>query len=238
MRALSAALLIVASLALPREGAGQAVQPLRRQGGASSGKAEQELVEVAALSLAISGRAPAGGSRLIGRFRDNGPGKLLPSAKFSVVASVCNRMAWQRDFLVWTSIESLVAPAVRDFATGRVDPTAGSISWGWMAELKDIRSKSIYSLANGACKKVSVGPFDLEPMMRSFDEPDSALPLWPWALRITLHVATREGKEVGSRQEVVRIEPRSDRVRDVSPKEMRIILGQEGGEPISIVPNN
>jgi len=236
MRLVLAGLMTLTAFALPQEASVKpAAVSVAQVIAADAAAAKRGFVEVSAMSLRIIGAPSARRIRKIEQFREDQSGRLLPSSNFSVVATVCNRMSWQQDFLVWTSIESVVAPAVRDFATGKIDPTGGVFSWGWMSELKDMRSNSVYSLSKDGCRVIEVGPFDLAPMMKSFDDPDD---LWAWAIRVKLHVTTRDGNEVGVEQAVVRIEPKASRVRDASKQEMRVILGEEGGEPIPIVPKN
>jgi hypothetical protein len=97
----------------------------------------------------------------------------------------------------------MIAPMARKFVRGELDPV-NSASWGWDLQFKDLGTQRT---SVGAEENTIVfGPFDLTPML-----PDSTDNLWPWALRVIVHVNPIAGPESTFTSRVYRVKPSARR---------------------------
>jgi hypothetical protein len=76
--------------------------------------------------------------------------------------------------------------------------------------MRDLRATPIYFLRSGESRKVSVANFDLTQVLADFPVGDAG-ELWPWLVRITVHVQDRSGKQLTSAERILRLIPNSAR---------------------------
>jgi hypothetical protein len=163
--------------------------------------------------------------KVIESFREIGTTKLWPSNRFRIRVTLKTESG-VNDAVVWTVMQSLVAPMARNFVSGKLDPV-DYVSWGWDMQFKDL---GIQRTSVGTeDKTITFGPFDATPML-----PDSTDNLWPWALRVIVHVNPVSGPESTFTSHVYRLKPSATRqklaVVDFDP-------AAPDGEPIPKVPN-
>jgi hypothetical protein len=81
---------------------------------------------------------------------------------------------------------------------------------GQMAEMRDIKATPINVLRPGESRKVAVKGLDLSPVLSAFPvgEDDE---LWPWLIRVVVHVQDRSGKQLTSAERTLRLVPNSAR---------------------------
>jgi hypothetical protein len=145
-------------------------------------------------------------------FREPRNGRLRPSTKFDVVCEVHGELDLStEDFFLWTTVDFLVAPVTEAYEKMNIDQTRSSVSWGQVTEMHDLKAVPIYSLRAGDTRSVVINDFDLEKTLASFPV-GNAGNLWPWLLRINVHIQDRAGKQIVSVAHIVRLWPDSIRL--------------------------
>jgi hypothetical protein len=114
------------------------------------------------------------------------------------------------DFLLWTSVDFLVAPVTETYKNMDIEQIGSSVAWGQLTEMDDFKSAAIYSLSAGETKRVVVKDLDLTKTLAAFSV-DPSDNLWPWLLRINVHIQDRAGKQIASAMKIVRLWPDSGR---------------------------
>lgn len=144
-------------------------------------------------------------------FREAKDLRLLPSARFDVVCELRGEPDLPAgDFLLWTAVDFFVAPVTREYEKMEAGQIGSNASWDMSAEVRDIKPLPIYSLRPGEVRRVVVKEFDLSNVLASFPVGD-ADNLWPWFVRLKIHVQDRTGSQVGSAERIVRLSPDSGR---------------------------
>jgi hypothetical protein len=136
---------------------------------------------------------------------------LFPSSQFEAICDVKGEPdLLAGDFLLWTTVEFLVAPATRRYEKVDPDAIASEVGWATLAEVADLKPISIYALGPGQTRRVVIKGFDLKKAVAAFPigNPEN---LWPWLVRLEIHVQDRNGKQIGSAERIVRLFPDSVR---------------------------
>ena len=144
-------------------------------------------------------------------FLETKPGHLTPSNKFAVECEILGgEDVLAGDYFVWTTVDFLVAPVTRAYERMENNKLSSSVGWGQVTEMRDLRATPIYFLRPGESRQVAVRDLDLEPVLAAFAVGDAG-ELWPWLLRVTVHVQDRSGKQLASAERTVRLIPNSSR---------------------------
>jgi hypothetical protein len=77
--------------------------------------------------------------------------------------------------------------------------------------MRDLQTLPIYALRAGETRRVVIKDFDVEKVLASFPVGDAGN-LWPWLVRITIHIQDRAGKQIVSGAHMVRLWPDSVRL--------------------------
>lgn len=77
--------------------------------------------------------------------------------------------------------------------------------------MHDLKAVPIYSLRAGETRRVVIKDFDLEKSLASFPVGNPGN-LWPWLLRVNIHIQGRRGKQIVSASHIVRLWPDSIRL--------------------------
>jgi hypothetical protein len=145
-------------------------------------------------------------------FRESRNGRLRPATKFDVVCEIRGELDLStEDFFLWTTVDFLVAPVTEAYEKMDIDQTRSSVNWGQVTEMHDLKGVPIYSLRAGETRRVVIKDFDLEKALASFPV-GNAGNLWPWLLRINVHIQDRAGKQIVSAAHIVRLWPDSIRL--------------------------
>jgi len=145
-------------------------------------------------------------------FRETKNGRVNPPAKFDVVCEISGELDLStEDFFLWTTVDFLVAPVTEAYEKMHIDQTGSSVSWGQVTEMHDLRAVPIYLLRAGETRRVVIKDFDLEKALASFPI-GNAGNLWPWLLRINIHIQDRAGKQIVSAAHIARLWPDSIRL--------------------------
>lgn len=132
--------------------------------------------------------------------------RLFPSAQFELVCELRGEPDLSAgDFLVWATADFLVAPVTEEYEKMGTEQIGSNLGWGTIAEIQDFGAMPIYSLRPQETKHVVMKNFDL-----SFPVGNEGN-LWPWLIRLNVHVQDRTGRQIGSAERVLRLWPDSVR---------------------------
>jgi len=144
-------------------------------------------------------------------FLETKPQHLMPSNKFAVECEIVGGEDDHfGDYFVWTTVDFLVAPVTRAYEQMDNSTLSSSVGWGQMAEMRDLRASPINLLRPGEAQKVAVKGLDLSPVLAAFPVGEDG-ELWPWLIRISVHVQDRSGKQLTSAERTLRLAPNSAR---------------------------
>jgi len=146
----------------------------------------------------------------VDEFVEIAPQQLMPSNKFDVE---CEVVGGDDDhfgeYLVWTTSDFLVAPVTRAYEQMNNSALSSSVGWGQVAEMRDLKATPINLLRTGETRKVTVRALDLGPVLSAF--PVGEGELWPWMIRVVVHVQDRSGKQLASAERTLRLVPNAAR---------------------------
>jgi hypothetical protein len=150
-------------------------------------------------------------------FRETKDLQFLPSTQFEVVCQLRGQPDLTTgDFLLWTAIDFLVGPVTQSYEDMKADQIAPNASWSMSADIQDLKPLSVYLFHPGETRRIVINGFDLAKVLASFPAGDKEN-LWPWFVRIRIHVQDRTGRQIGSAERVVRLSPDPSRKRMTSP---------------------
>jgi hypothetical protein len=136
---------------------------------------------------------------------------LSPSSKFDVKCEVVGGSdALDGDYFLWTTVDFLVAPVTRAYEQMDDNQLATSVGWGQMSEMRDLNGTSIYSLRPNETKQAVVKDLNLSPVVSAFPL-GNAGNLWPWLIRLTVHIQDRSGKQIAAAERTLRLAPNANR---------------------------
>ena len=179
---------------------------------------EQEHVDTTSIAIksvqlfgrqsALNGREPTA----FKEFRESKNGRVDPATKFDVVCEIGGELDLStEDVFLWTTVDFLIAPVTEALEKMGIDEIGSSVSWGQLAEMHDLKATPIYSLRAGETRRVVIKDFDLKEALASFPVGNVGN-LWPWLLRINIHIQDRAGKQIVSATHIVRLWPGSVRL--------------------------
>jgi hypothetical protein len=143
--------------------------------------------------------------------------RFLPSAQFEVDCQLRGQPDLAvGDFLLWTAVDFFVGPVTQNYENMKADQIAPNASWAMSAEIQDLKPLPVYLFGPGETRGIGIKGFDLTKVLASFPVGDKDN-LWPWFIRIRIHVQDRTGRQVGSAERIVRLSPDSSRKRLTSP---------------------
>jgi hypothetical protein len=148
------------------------------------------------------------------RLLEIAPRQLMPSNKFDVECEIIGgKDDHFGDYFVWTTVDFLVAPVTRAYEQMGNGALSSSVGWGQMAEMRDLKATPVNLLRPGESRKVAVRGLDLSPVLAAFPIGEDG-ELWPWLVRVTVHVQDRSGKQLTSAERTVRLAPNSARKKN------------------------
>lgn len=136
---------------------------------------------------------------------------LIPSGKFDVECEIVGgEDVLAGDYFVWTTVDFLVAPVTRAYEQMDNSTLSSSVGWGQMPEMRDLKATPIYLLRPGESRQVFVKDLNLNPVLAAFRAGEDA-GLWPWLVRVTVHIQDRSGRQLASAERTLRLSPSSAR---------------------------
>jgi hypothetical protein len=142
-------------------------------------------------------------------FRETQELQLVPSSRFDVECELVGGSD-VGDYFLWTTVDFLVAPVTSAYEQMDNSALASSVSWGQMTEMRDFKATPIYWLRPEEARQVVVKDLDLRPILITFPVGEDG-ELWPWLVRVTVHVMDRSGKRITDAERIVRLVPTSAR---------------------------
>jgi hypothetical protein len=137
------------------------------------------------------------------------PLRLIPSNRFDVECEIVGGKD-AGDYLVWTSVDFLVAPVTRAYEKMDNKTLSSSVGWGQVTEMLDLKATPIYSLRPRESRKATVKGLNLSPVLAAFPVGEDG-ELWPWLIRIVIHLQDRSGKQLTAAERTLRLIPNSAR---------------------------
>jgi len=145
------------------------------------------------------------------RFLEIAPRQLMPSNKFDVECEIVGGEDDHfGDYFVWTTVDFLVASVTRAYEQMGNGALSSSAGWGQVEEMRDLKATPINLLRPGESRKVAVKGLDLSPVLSAFPVGEDG-ELWPWLIRVVVHVQDRSGKQLTSAERTLRLVPNSAR---------------------------
>jgi hypothetical protein len=143
-------------------------------------------------------------------FRETQPRRLTPSERFDVECKVVGGDDLTGDYFLWTTVDFLVAPVTRAYEQMDDNELGSSVGWGQVTEMRDLGATPIYFLRPDETREVTVKDLDLREVLAAFPVGDVG-ELWPWLIRVTVHVQDRDGKQMAVAERTLRLSPSSAR---------------------------
>jgi hypothetical protein len=120
---------------------------------------------------------------------------LSPSSKFEVKCEVVGGSdVLAGDYFLWTAVDFLVAPVTRAYEEMDDNQLATSVGWGQVSEMRNLSGTSIYFLRPSETKRAVIKDLNLSPVLSAFPL-GNAGNLWPWLIRLTVHIPDRSGNK-------------------------------------------
>lgn len=142
------------------------------------------------------------------------PQHLMPSDKFDVECEIVRAEDdYAGDYFIWTTVDFLVAPVRRVYEKMDNDALSASVGWAKVTEMRDLKATPIYQLRQGESRKVAVKGLDLSPVLAAFPVGEDG-ELWPWLVRVAVHVQDRSGNQLTSAERTLRLTPSSARKKN------------------------
>lgn len=130
---------------------------------------------------------------------------------FDVVCTIKNKSnstVQKGDFVVLTTVDFIVAPTY--VYSGDITKVIANHSWARVASMDDVRLEQVPYLRSHEQVQLKITGLNLGKVVKEFDGKDDAL--WPWALRVNVHLLSRETMAVTSGQAVLPVIPADNRL--------------------------
>lgn len=112
------------------------------------------------------------------------------------------------DFLILTTVDFIVAPTY--VYSGDITKVIADHSWARVASMDDVRLEQVPYVRSHKQVQLKITGLNLGKVVKEFDGKDDAL--WPWALRVNVHLLSRETTAVASGQTVLPVIPADNRL--------------------------
>jgi hypothetical protein len=143
-------------------------------------------------------------------FRETQALHLAPSEKFDVECKVVGGDDLTGDYFLWTTVDFLLAPVTRAYEQMGDNELGSSVGWGQVMEMRDLKATPIYFLRSNETRLVTVKGLDLHEVLAAFPVGDAG-ELWPWLMRVKVHVQDRHGKQMVVAERALRLSPSAGR---------------------------
>lgn len=151
-------------------------------------------------------------SKKLEEWKDSGDPKLSKLPVFDVVVMLQNLQdssVQDADFIALTTIEFVIAPTY--LYQGDVRKILQNGSWGRLTSVNDVKMETVPYLKSGEGAEMRIKGFNLSDLPARYNGQDDTL--WPWGLRVNVHIINREMRRVASGQATLRMIPSDHRLR-------------------------
>ena len=151
-------------------------------------------------------------SKKLEEWKDSGDPKLSRLPNFDVVVVLQNISAssvQDADFIALTTIDFVVAPTY--LYQGDVRKILQNGNWSRLVSVDDVKMETVPYLKPGDEAELRIKGFNLGNLIASYNGQDGTL--WPWGLRVNIHVMNREMSRVAVGQATLRMISADSRLR-------------------------
>jgi len=113
------------------------------------------------------------------------------------------------DFIALTTIDFVVAPTY--LYQGDVRKILQNGNWSRLVSVDDVKMETVPYVKPGDEAELRIKGFNLGNLIASYNGQDGTL--WPWGLRVNIHVMNREMSRVAVGQATLRMIPADSRFR-------------------------
>lgn len=147
-------------------------------------------------------------------FRETEGLDILPATKFKVECDVKGEPIPNSDELVvWTTIDFIVAPASRANEKLEISQLATDGTWAQITGMRDVQATVLNGFLSLEPTHIVFSESKLGPVLSAFPLGDAGN-LWPWLMRVNVHVQDRDGKLVAHAERIVRLWPSRARIKN------------------------
>lgn len=143
------------------------------------------------------------------RWKDTSDPKIPHPEVFDVLCHIENKgdsTIQEGDFIILTTIDFIIAPTY--LYSGDVQKIIQDHNWGRVGSVDDVKMEKVPYLNPGDRAQIGIKSFNLGKALKQFDGDGDTL--WPWALRMNVHVMNRDMTRVAVGQAILPMIP-SDR---------------------------
>ena len=112
-------------------------------------------------------------------------------------------------FIAVTTFDFVVAPTY--LFQGDVAQIFRNGDWGRLVSVDDVKMETVPYVKSSESVELRIKGFNLSDLLASYNGQDHTL--WPWGLRVNVHVINREMRRVALGQTTLRIIPTDSRLR-------------------------
>jgi hypothetical protein len=112
------------------------------------------------------------------------------------------------DLIILTTIDFVIAPTY--LHDGDVHKILDSLNWARQSNVDDVKMQAVPFMRSGDVAEVRITGFDLSDLFTFYNGEDDTL--WPWGLRVNVHLMNREMNRVALGQATLRIIPADTRL--------------------------
>lgn len=151
-------------------------------------------------------------SKKLEEWKDSGDPKLSKLPVFEVVVmlqNISDSSVQDADFIALTTIDFVISPTY--LYQGDVRKILQNGNWGRLGSVSDVKMETVPYVKPGEGVEVRIKGFNLSDLPLAYNGQDHTL--WPWALRVNVHVMNREMRRVAFGQATLRMIPADNRLR-------------------------
>lgn len=151
-------------------------------------------------------------SKKLEEWKDSGDPKHSKLPVFDVVVRLQNTSdssIQDADFIAVTTFDFVVAPTY--LFQGDVAQILRNGDWGRLVSVDDVKIETVPYVKSSESVELRIKGFNLSDLLASYNGQDHTL--WPWGLRVNVHVINREMRRVALGQTTLRIIPTDSRLR-------------------------
>lgn len=146
------------------------------------------------------------------RWKDTSDLKVPHPEVFDVVCKIENkgdRPAQDGDLIILTTIDFIIAPTY--LYGGDINKILNGVTWGRVVTMDDVKMEIVPYLKSNESAQIKFKDFNLGTIIKQFPDEDNVL--WPWALRVNIHVMNRDMTRVAQGHAILTIFPSDDKLK-------------------------
>ncbi len=145
------------------------------------------------------------------RWKDTSDPKVPHPEVFDVICHIENKgdsAIQDGDFIILTTVESVVAPTY--LHGGDMESIINEGRWSREAKVDDVKTERVPYLKPKESVRLKIKGFHLGSLLKTYNGKDDTL--WPWALRVNIHVLNRDMTQVAHGRAILPMIPADSRL--------------------------